>query len=238
VPAAGLQHAPGLVHGQRALVAECVAADGQRGAGRQHLLHHHVDVPGFRRQVRAQEGRHQLGRRPPVDLGDHLQEPPLGLGVEPVARLDLDRRRAAAQACPRPRRGLLDQLVERRLARRLDRPHDAAGGVRSPHQPGGELVGPVPGEGQMGVSVHEPGHDGPAGGVQLGLGRAVEVTLGDDPLHPSVADHDGQRPSTGVVIAEHPAGPPYDEVTHPWAPGRLAPPPSAGPARSRRRRGA
>ena len=57
-----LQHPPGLVDGQRPLVAEGVAAHGQVGAGGQHLVDDEVDVVGGRRQMGAEEGR---GPAPP-----------------------------------------------------------------------------------------------------------------------------------------------------------------------------
>ena len=121
-----------------------------------------------------------------------------------------------------------------------DRPVDAAPGgqrllVADPAQPGRELVGPLAGEHQVGVGVHEPGDDGlPAGlhpgraGVHLQVGQPG---LGAGVHHPPPGGRDrspldqAERslPQPGVAGDQLP-GPGEQEVDpHLVTPGRSMP---------------
>ena len=120
--------------------------------------------------------RTRTGRTAP-DRPRHPQHPELGLRVEPVARLDLDRRHPLGDQRVDPRQRAGEQL---RLVRRPRRPHrrdDAAAGPRDllvaralePHL---ELARPVAAEDDVGVAVdqrrrHQPpaevAHRAPAG---------------------------------------------------------------------------
>ena len=97
VLARGLEVAPRLVGVERAALAEDVGRLGERPLGdlREDLVDAELDVGvGVRalgHGVRRQAGAHDVGGRVVAGLLGRAQHHRLGLGVEAVARLDLDR---------------------------------------------------------------------------------------------------------------------------------------------------
>ena len=81
-----------------------------RGDGRQHLVAHEGDVGvgvavELRRDgVGAEERRHDVDRDPLREPAGDPEHPQLGVEVEPVAGLDLERRHPAGGQAGRPRR--------------------------------------------------------------------------------------------------------------------------------------
>ena len=111
--AAGLQHRARLVGVERALLAEHVDPARVRRAGVEHLAADQVDVVVGAalvlggHHVRAEEG-HVVG-----ELAGDVAQPPLGLDVEPVARLDLDVRDPGAEGLGAAGARQLAELVRR-----------------------------------------------------------------------------------------------------------------------------
>ena len=98
---------------------------------------------------------------------------PLGLDVEAVARLDLEVRDPGAQCLGAASARQLAQLVLRRRPGRLGGHPDPRRRVRAAGHPGGELVGAVAGEDEVGVAVDEPRDHAAAARVEpLVRGRA------------------------------------------------------------------
>src|SRR3954465_14538137 len=94
----------------------------------------------------------------------------LGLGLEAVAALDLDRRDALGEERVEARQGGADERILRRLAGGAHgcgdtaaRPRDI--GVALAGEPALELVGAVAGEDEMGVAVDQSRRDPAAGAV-------------------------------------------------------------------------
>jgi endoglycosylceramidase len=114
--------------------------------------------------VGAQE-RHLVG----VGGGDPGRAGLVG-GGQTVAGLDLDGGGALPEHLGHQPGDRGVQLVVAGGAGGGDGGADAAGAVGAAGHAGVELLGPVPGEDQMGVGVDEPGEGGPAGGVHPGVG--------------------------------------------------------------------
>ena len=103
-------------------------------------------------------------------VGD-LEQPQLGLEVEAVAGLRLDRRHAVAEHLVQPAPAVGQQLRLGRRARRLDRRQDAATGGQDVEVGGAalaqlELVLARAREQQVGVRIDEAGRDRAARGVE------------------------------------------------------------------------
>jgi hypothetical protein len=154
-------------------------------------------VREFRRQrVEREQGALDADRLAVLQRLRRLQHLELGLDVESVARLDLDRGGAAGDQRLQPRPRGLDQLVEARRARRLHRRDDAAAGrgdrlVAGAFEALLELAGPVTGEDEVGVAVDEPGrHPGAVQRLDLPGLVAGELGAAADPDDPSVGDAD------------------------------------------------
>src|SRR5829696_3280644 len=118
--------------------------------------------------MRAEIGRHDRDRALLAEPARGAQLSQLGLGLEAVAALDLDRRDALGEERVEPRQGGADELVLRRLAGGAHRRGDAAAGARDigvalAGEPALELVGAVAGEDEMGVAVDQPRRDPAAG---------------------------------------------------------------------------
>jgi hypothetical protein len=246
VAAARLQHAAGLLHRQRAPVAEGVHEAGQRRAHRQHLAlqQRQVGVPVGgelgRDQVGAEEGRDHLDREPRGQRGEHLQRAALVVDGEAVPGLGLQRGRAVPGGLDQPPGGGGLQLGVAGGPGLADRAVDAAPGgqrllVADPAQAGGELLGAVAGEHQVGVRVDEPGQDGMSTHVQPGGVRGDlqvgQAALGTGVHHgPSRRRHrpaldQPERPlPQGRVAGGELARPGQEEVhRHHVAPGRSRP---------------
>ena len=132
-----------------------------------------------------------------VPAGD-LDRARLVVDVEPVARLDLDRRRAGPVSLDEPPSDETVEFVGRCGASRFGRRSDAATVVRLACHPGGELLGPVAGEHQVGVGVDEAGQDAGAIGIDAFVG---DLAGGTDVCDRPVDDDDA-----GVLEdAERPA---------------------------------
>ena len=93
-------------------------------------------------------------------------------------------------------------LVGRRAGRR-DRGPDAAGGVRASRHPRGELLRPLTGEDEVPVTVHEPGDDGAAVGVEALAAGALRRLRARTRPHDLAGVEDergvGDRAQLGVV---------------------------------------
>ena len=173
--AARLEHGARLVGVEGALLAEHVDPARVRPARVEHLAADelHVLVRAAlvlgRHGVRSEEG-HVVGQ-----LGGDGARAALGLGLEPVAGLDLE------VGDPRPDRlgaaGAREraQLVLARGAGGLGRDPDPRRRVRPAGHPRGELVGAVAREDEMGVAVHEPRDHAAAGGVEPLVARRARA---------------------------------------------------------------
>ena len=208
VRARGRKHPVGLLRGEADPLAERIHRVREAGFGdrRQHLLDHEVDIGAlpagiFRGQgVRAEEGGLDIDRQclaePPGDA--ELLE--LGVGVEPVARLDLDR------GDP-----FVHQIAESRHRRFVER--FVVGLPCSPHgrddpaarlgdllvaravEPHLELTSPAAAEDQMGVAVDQPRGDPAPACVMHNFGQgsrvAGQVRGRADPGDAPALDRDG-----------------------------------------------
>ena len=185
-----------LLDVERPPLDEHVGGDGDARRLWQHLLDHPVDVRvGIRmlgrNGVRAEPGRHAAGRANGFELGE------LGVVVEPVAALPLERRRAV-----REHRVAVanDGLARARPARRAGGAHrredPAPRGeqllVRRPRRTERELVRTVAHERRMRVAVDETGDGAEPASVDLldVAGERREVAHGPHRLDRAVADED------------------------------------------------
>ena len=134
--------------------------------------------------VRAEEGG-LVGEQP----GDR-QAARLVADRQPVAALDLDRGRALSPHLGDQRGDPAGELLVGGGPGGGDGGADAAGGVRRPGHPGGELRRAVAREDQVGVGVHEAGDDGAATGVDVDVGRRG-VGGGPGPRDPVALEDDG-----------------------------------------------
>ena len=142
-------------------------------------------VAALGHHVRAEE-RGLVGELP----GDR-QAARLVADGQPVAALDLDRGRALPPHLVRPARATWPvELLVGRGPGGGDGRADAAGGVRRPGHPGGELRRAVAREDQVGVGVHEAGDDRAAAGVDVDVGGRG-VGGGAGPGDPVALEDDG-----------------------------------------------
>ena len=208
-------------------------------AGREHRAADEVDVVVGtalvlgRDDVGAEEGDVVRER------GGNLAEPALGLDVEPVAALDLEVGDPGPQSLGPAALGQRAQLVGARGARRGRGLADPARLVRAPRHPRRELVGPVPGEDEMRVTVDEARDNAAAVRVEAlvagsagGLDRRHSLAL--DHQRGVADDPQGTLPALRFVRDEEPDV--VDDQAHARAP--IAFPSSAATSmpRCRRRR--
>ena len=201
---ARLQRLAGLGHRQGAEVAEGVAPLGQRGAGRQHLLHQQIEVVEIGEEVGAEERRVDPQRRPLGHGGDHFEQTDLGGRVEAVARLGFERGGPRRQRRPGPGLGLRHQRFRGGRPGGRHRGHDPAGLVAVASQPGLMLGRPVAGERQMRMCIDEPRQHASAAGVELHhvAEPALQPPLRPDPRHLPVLDE--HRPALDDPEIERP----------------------------------
>ena len=199
-----IEDAGDLLRRKRDALAEPVDGVDQafRGERRQHIAGNAGDVAvrvarGFRRQgVGAEEGcpHGDVARR--TEPARDAQRLSLVGEVEPVARLDLDRRHAFGDQRVEARQRLGEQRVFVRSAQRPDRRDNAAAGARHLLVCGAveahlELVGPVSGMNEMGMAVDQARRDPAATAVDrlgargerlrnVGLRSGVDDTSGLD----------------------------------------------------------
>ena len=185
--------------------------------------------------VRPEVRRHDLDRAFPPEPVGGLDQPDLGLEVETVAGLRLDRRDAVAEHLVEPAASVRHQVVDRGRARRGDRRQDAAAG-REDLEVAGAALAQQPlalaraAEQQVRVRVDQPGRDGAAAGVEPGEPARAGSPR---PRARSRARPAARPPRSDPPSRRRPA--------HRERPGRRRPPPSAarprpGPRPSGRRR--
>ena len=195
------QHGPGLAHVEGARFAEHVAPSGRRRRRRDHGLREQSQVSVTivavlrRDQVGAQERR--FGREGPGDV----EVDGLVLGGEPVARLDFEGGGAGRQGLPDQTSGSCLQVRTGRGPGGRHRVENAARLIGASRHPQGELLGPITGEDQMGVAVHEARHHTAA--VEVGPNVDVEGSArGRAGVH-----HPGVLDDHGGVLDERRGGP-------------------------------
>ena len=153
-------------------------------SGRQGLLRNELHIAGAvvaivrRKGMGAKKGRRDLDRQALAEFARHLQHLQLGLDIEPVARLDLDRRDALGQEIFEPPRGRGEKLLLARRARRLDRRQDAAArlgdlGIGDAVEPHLEFSRPIAAIDEMGVAIDEAGGEQSAAAIDLLARRRV-----------------------------------------------------------------
>ena len=182
-----VEHARNLLRREGDALAKTVDRVHQPYCGdrRQHLIGDQIDVGilvalGFRRQcMRAEEARaHRdfpFNCQPPR----RAQRLRLVLEVEPVARLDLDRRNPFGNQGIQARQRLRNEFVLACGPERLHRRDNAAAGLRNllirrPGKPRLELVGAVAGMDEVGMAIDQPGRDQPSPAID-DLGAAQQV---------------------------------------------------------------
>ena len=145
-------------------------------------------APEFGRdRMRAEEGRHHVDRTLDPQAMGRLQQADLGLQVQPVARLRLDRRHPVAQHLIEPAPAVSQQRVRRGRPGRRHRRQDPAACLQDLEVPGTTLAQEQfafarPGEQQVRVRIDEAGGDRPAGRVQTcesaeGIALGLECRL-------------------------------------------------------------
>ena len=164
--------------------------------------------------VGAEPGRHDVHRAfAPQPVGD-VEQPELGLEVQPVARLRLDRRDAVAEHLVEPAATVREQLALRGGAGRGDRRQDPAARrqdveVRGAALAHDELVLAGPGEQQVRVRVDEARGDRPARRVDpgepaereaLGLECRLDRRARPDGDDPSLPARDGRGFGPGRIV--------------------------------------
>ena len=178
--AARLEDPARLVRVEGALLAEDVDPARVRPAGLEHLAADELDV-----FVRAALvfGRHRVGPEEGDVVGElagHGARAPLGLRLEPVARLDLEVRDPGPERLGAAGAGEPAELVLGGVAGRGGGDPDPGRRVRPARHAGGELVGAIPGEDDVRVAVHEARDDAAPGRIEsLVAGRARPFDRGD-----------------------------------------------------------
>ncbi len=203
--AGGAEHALGLRRREADRVAERVDGVDQSFVGerRQHVVAHGVDVvvgPAgkFRRQrMRAEESRAHAHREHPADRPRDAQHLRLGVALEPVARLDLQRRHALGQEALDARRARRQQIGLGRGARRPYGRGDAAAAprdllVRRAVLPLLELVAAIAGVDDVRVAVDQPRQQPAAAAVVRDRRRRAgrDVAAPAQPRNAAVPDAD------------------------------------------------
>ena len=188
----GGQDRPGLVGVEGPAFAEDVDPAGQRGAGGEHGSGDQLDVGGrvglvgsvgaaAGDDVGAEEGR-LLG-----ELAGHRQAASLGVDVEAVAGLALERGHSGAQQLVGQPGHVGAQVVGRGGSGRGHGRANAAGRIGPTRHPSRELGRPVAGEDQVGMRVDEAGQHGATIHVHPLVGRGCPVGR-PDPGDPAVFD--------------------------------------------------
>ena len=140
----------------------------------------------------AEERRHDRHRPLDAEPARGAQQAGLGVEIEPVTGLDLDRGHALGDQPVEARGGARDELVLARRPRRLDGRDDAAAGrgdlaVARAGQAQLELVRAVAAEDEVGMAVDQAGGDPTAvasdalGGVGVRRQVALRADKGDAP---------------------------------------------------------
>jgi hypothetical protein len=184
------EHGPSLVGVERAPLDEHVDPLRVRSRRRQHRTGDQADVA---RRVVGVLGRYDMGAEVGGLVGEvrgDRQRPRLVRRGEPVPRLDLDRRGPLPPHLRDQPGHVRGQLLVGGLPGGGDRGTDAARAVGPAGHPRGELLGPVPGEHQVGMGVDEPGDHRPTAQLERGVGRG-RVPAGADPGEPAALDHHG-----------------------------------------------
>ena len=150
----------------------CGAQASSIGAGHQVDVLRRVVGVLLGHDVRAEE-RRLLG-----ELPRHRQAARLVVDGQPVAALDLHRGGALPAHLVDQPGDVRGELLVGRGAGRGDGGADAAGGVRRPGHPGGELLGAVAGEHQVRVRVDEPRDHRPPAQVVRRVGRRARSRPG------------------------------------------------------------
>ena len=166
------EHARGLFLRKRNAFHEGIDRIGKPGLRhrRQHLAADQIDVSvlvavSFGRQsMRAQKRRPDADRTAAAKRARSRQLSHLGFRVEPIAGFDLQRGHALTDQCIQPRQRAGNQFSLAGCACRSDRRDDAAARARDLFvacalQPQLEFVRAVSTEDQMGVTIHQSGHD-------------------------------------------------------------------------------
>jgi hypothetical protein len=166
------EHPRGLLGREGDPLAEGVDRIGEAVARdrRQHLLADEVDIgilvaARFRRErMRAEEGRDDRDRPRAAETARRAQRAHLGVEVEPVAGLHLDRRAALGDEMIEARQRFAEERVLGCRPGRLDRGHDAAAGagdllVGRAFQAKLEFVRAVAAVNEVGVTVDEARRD-------------------------------------------------------------------------------
>ncbi len=225
-----LEHATRLVLAEDTVLAEHVgeASPAMGGDARQLLVDQVSDVgldavgpgPELRRHGVCPEPRRDDVDRPlATEPVRDVDEPQLGLEIEPVAGLRLDRRDPVGEHLVEPASPVLEERGLRCGTRGLDRREDAAAGrqdveIRRARLAEHQLVLARPGEQQVGVRVDEPGRHGPAGGVdprEAGEGQPVRLDLGlhrdprPDARDAAFPDRHGRGVGRRAVVRDQPA---------------------------------
>ncbi len=204
---AGEQDLTRLLGVECAALAEHVDPAGERQARGEHLPADEVDVVVGAMLVL---GRHDMGAEEGDVVGQRgrqLAQPLLAVDVERIAGLDLDVRDPGPQRLPATGAGQREQLHRVRGAGGGHGRADPAGRVGGAGHPGGELIGAVTREHEVGVAVDEPGDDAQPVGVDAGVGQRPGRLHGDDPValeHERGVAADPERPvaELGVVRDE------------------------------------
>jgi hypothetical protein len=147
--------------------------------------------------VRAEKCDRQLQRALLVECDESLEQAQLGGGLQAIAGLGLGSRGAVKEHVQQARPCLRGQGLERGGACRPDRGNNPAAGredVEIGHAPHLhlEFAGPVSGPDDVGVRVHQTGHDHAAGGVEAPfVGKGCPQLSAGPHLHNLLATHQG-----------------------------------------------
>ncbi len=159
----------------------------------------------MRREQRGHDGH----RQPLLQRAGREQHAPLRLEVQPVPRLDLDRRHAFLQQRAQPRLAASNELVDVRGASRAHGVQDAAAftrdvGVTRAGGAAGEFRGALPGEDDVRVAVDEPGCQPATRKLDRALGSNAggQILRRTDPRDRVVFGDDGAvREDAATVVA-------------------------------------